>query len=146
MVCIVNPRFKRKCVLTAIESISRQSILRSPLKYTGSHYLLVCSIKQWLPLIELELTTNQLRVKYSTHCVLPKSVICNEISQISVVLFYVQEMKGSLGVRMALGETQIVQETRDFLTGNGVALDSFSQVRADTLSVYKSFQFDCNWD
>jgi len=51
------------------------------------------------------------------------------------VFFYVQEMKGSLGVRMALGETQIVQETRDFLTGNGVALDSFSQVKADTMSV-----------
>lgn len=29
---------------------------------------------------------------------------------------------------MALGETQIVAETRDFLTENGVVLDSFSQV------------------
>ncbi|XP_070204200.1 probable RNA-binding protein 19 isoform X2 [Littorina saxatilis] len=35
--------------------------------------------------------------------------------------------KGSLGVRMALGETQLVQETRQFLLENGVALDSFSQ-------------------
>ncbi|WAR01970.1 RBM19-like protein [Mya arenaria] len=34
------------------------------------------------------------------------------------------------GVRMALGETQIVQETRDFLTESGVALDSFSQPNA----------------
>ncbi|XP_076452541.1 putative RNA-binding protein 19 isoform X2 [Babylonia areolata] len=35
--------------------------------------------------------------------------------------------RGSLGVRMALGETQLVQETRQFLIDNGVALDSFSQ-------------------
>ncbi|XP_053375079.1 probable RNA-binding protein 19 isoform X2 [Mercenaria mercenaria] len=40
------------------------------------------------------------------------------------------ELKGSLGVRLALGETQVVQETRDFLTDNGVALDSFSQPNA----------------
>ncbi|KAK1796435.1 hypothetical protein P4O66_009487 [Electrophorus voltai] len=37
------------------------------------------------------------------------------------------ELKGSLAVRMALGETQIIQETRQFLLDNGVALDSFSQ-------------------
>ena len=37
-------------------------------------------------------------------------------------------MKGSLGVRLALGETQVVTETRKFLTDNGVALDCFSQV------------------
>ena len=29
---------------------------------------------------------------------------------------------------MALGETQIVSETREFLTDNGVVLDSFNQV------------------
>ena len=39
-----------------------------------------------------------------------------------------QEGKESLGVRMALGETQIVAETREFLIENRVALDSFSQV------------------
>lgn len=39
-----------------------------------------------------------------------------------------KEAPQSLGVRMALGETQIVAETRDFLTENGVILDSFSQV------------------
>ncbi|KAK7475665.1 hypothetical protein BaRGS_00033091 [Batillaria attramentaria] len=39
--------------------------------------------------------------------------------------------KGSLGVRMALGETQLVQETRDFLIENGVALDSFSQASGE---------------
>lgn len=39
-----------------------------------------------------------------------------------------QESDGSLAVRMALGETQIVQETRQFLLDNGVSLDSFSQV------------------
>lgn len=41
-------------------------------------------------------------------------------------------------MRMALGETQIVQETRDFLTDHGVALDSFSQVTklTDTTVTY----------
>ncbi|KAF4079049.1 hypothetical protein AMELA_G00188660 [Ameiurus melas] len=37
------------------------------------------------------------------------------------------ESRGSLAVRMALGETQIIQETRQFLLDNGVSLDSFSQ-------------------
>ncbi|KAJ8005676.1 hypothetical protein DPEC_G00120400 [Dallia pectoralis] len=37
------------------------------------------------------------------------------------------ESKGSIAVRMALGETQIVQETRQFLLDNHVCLDSFSQ-------------------
>jgi len=36
--------------------------------------------------------------------------------------------KDSIGVRMALGETQIVTEIRQFLLDNGVALDSFSAV------------------
>ena len=40
-----------------------------------------------------------------------------------------QESNRSLAVRMALGETQIVAETRQFLLDNGVALDSFSQVK-----------------
>ncbi|XP_065936670.1 probable RNA-binding protein 19 isoform X2 [Magallana gigas] len=40
------------------------------------------------------------------------------------------EAPQSLGVRMALGETQIVAETRYFLTENGVVLDSFSQAAA----------------
>ncbi|XP_044226899.1 probable RNA-binding protein 19 isoform X1 [Thunnus albacares] len=40
------------------------------------------------------------------------------------------ESKGSVAVRMALGETQIVQETRQFLLDNGVSLDSFSQAAA----------------
>lgn len=39
-----------------------------------------------------------------------------------------QESEGSVAVRMALGETQIVQETRQFLLDNNVCLDSFSQV------------------
>lgn len=34
----------------------------------------------------------------------------------------------SLGVRLALGETEVVNETRDFLIQHGVSLDSFSQV------------------
>uniref|UniRef100_A0A3Q3M7Z1 Probable RNA-binding protein 19 n=1 Tax=Mastacembelus armatus TaxID=205130 RepID=A0A3Q3M7Z1_9TELE len=40
------------------------------------------------------------------------------------------ESKGSVAVRMALGETQIVQETRQFLLDSGVSLDSFSQAAA----------------
>ncbi|CAJ1068825.1 probable RNA-binding protein 19 [Xyrichtys novacula] len=40
------------------------------------------------------------------------------------------ESRGSVAVRMALGETQIVQETRQFLLDNGVSLDSFSQAAA----------------
>lgn len=39
-----------------------------------------------------------------------------------------QETKGSVAVRVALGETQLVQEVRRFLIENGVSLDSFSQV------------------
>lgn len=33
-----------------------------------------------------------------------------------------------MAVRVALGETQLVQEVRRFLLDNGVSLDSFSQV------------------
>jgi len=36
--------------------------------------------------------------------------------------------KDSIGVRLALGETQIVTEIRQFLLDNGVVLDSFSNV------------------
>lgn len=50
-----------------------------------------------------------------------------KLSCLLVEIFF-QEAPQSLGVRMALGETQIVAETRDFLTENGVVLDSFSQV------------------
>lgn len=41
-----------------------------------------------------------------------------------------QETKGSVAVRVALGETQLVQEVRRFLIDHGVSLDSFSQVGA----------------
>lgn len=44
-----------------------------------------------------------------------------------------QETKGSVAVRVALGETQLVQEVRRFLLDNGVSLDSFSQVGAHQL-------------
>lgn len=37
--------------------------------------------------------------------------------------------KQSAAVRVALGETQIVNETREFLVSHGVKLDAFSQVR-----------------
>lgn len=48
------------------------------------------------------------------------------------------ESSQSLGVRLALGETEIVNETRDFLLENGVSLDSFSQVRPLLASVCRS--------
>ncbi|CAH6778836.1 Rbm19 [Phodopus roborovskii] len=41
------------------------------------------------------------------------------------------ETKGSVAVRVALGETQLVQEVRSFLIDNGVSLDSFSQAAAE---------------
>jgi multiple RNA-binding domain-containing protein 1 len=43
-------------------------------------------------------------------------------------LLLLQDSRQSLGVRMALGETQVVAETRDFLLEHGIALDTFSQV------------------
>ncbi|KAK2098055.1 putative RNA-binding protein 19 [Saguinus oedipus] len=41
------------------------------------------------------------------------------------------ETKGSVAVRGALGETQLVQEVQRFLIDNGVSLDSFSQAAAE---------------
>ncbi|XP_016058588.1 PREDICTED: probable RNA-binding protein 19 [Miniopterus natalensis] len=41
------------------------------------------------------------------------------------------ETKGSVAVRVALGETQLVQEVRRFLIDNGVSLDAFSQPAAE---------------
>ncbi|XP_060049020.1 probable RNA-binding protein 19 isoform X2 [Erinaceus europaeus] len=41
------------------------------------------------------------------------------------------ETKGSVAVRVALGETQLVQEVRRFLLDHGVSLDSFSQPAAE---------------
>ncbi|XP_008845690.1 probable RNA-binding protein 19 isoform X1 [Nannospalax galili] len=41
------------------------------------------------------------------------------------------ETRGSVAVRVALGETQLVQEVRSFLIDNGVSLDSFSQAAAE---------------
>ncbi|XP_043835763.1 probable RNA-binding protein 19 isoform X2 [Dromiciops gliroides] len=41
------------------------------------------------------------------------------------------EIKGSVAVRVALGETELVQEVRRFLIENGVRLDSFSQAAAE---------------
>jgi len=46
------------------------------------------------------------------------------------VYMYVQtSKKDSIGVRIALGETQIVTKVRQFLLDNGVVLDAFSDVR-----------------
>uniref|UniRef100_A0A7M4EJP2 Probable RNA-binding protein 19 n=1 Tax=Crocodylus porosus TaxID=8502 RepID=A0A7M4EJP2_CROPO len=41
------------------------------------------------------------------------------------------EGRGSVAVRVALGETQLVQEVRQFLIDNGVSLDSFSQASGE---------------
>lgn len=38
------------------------------------------------------------------------------------------EGAGSVAVRMALGETELVSETREFLESHGVKLDVFGQV------------------
>jgi multiple RNA-binding domain-containing protein 1 len=47
----------------------------------------------------------------------------------------------SAGVRMALGETRLVRETRDFLLANNVSLDCFSRPdakRSDTVIIAKN--------
>uniref|UniRef100_A0A670KJF9 RNA binding motif protein 19 n=1 Tax=Podarcis muralis TaxID=64176 RepID=A0A670KJF9_PODMU len=41
------------------------------------------------------------------------------------------EGKGSVAVRVALGETELVQKVRQFLLDNGVSLDSFSQAAGE---------------
>jgi hypothetical protein len=38
------------------------------------------------------------------------------------------QSKGGLALRMALGETQVVAETKEFLLNHGVKLDAFGQV------------------
>ncbi|XP_030074312.1 putative RNA-binding protein 19 [Microcaecilia unicolor] len=51
------------------------------------------------------------------------------------------EDKGSMAVRVALGETQLVQDVRQFLLNNGVSLDSFSQAageRSKTVMLVKN--------
>ncbi|KAM5193683.1 putative RNA-binding protein 19 isoform 2-T2 [Mantella aurantiaca] len=51
------------------------------------------------------------------------------------------EGKGSVAVRVALGETQLVQDVRQFLIENGVCLDSFSQAsgpRSKTVILVKN--------
>ncbi|KAM4809300.1 putative RNA-binding protein 19 [Rhinophrynus dorsalis] len=55
------------------------------------------------------------------------------------------EGKGSLAVRVALGETQLVQDMRQFLLQNGVSLDSFSQAagpRSKTVILVKNLPAD----
>jgi multiple RNA-binding domain-containing protein 1 len=39
------------------------------------------------------------------------------------------ESRDSVAVRLALGETQLVQDTKQFLEQNGVSLDAFNQVK-----------------
>lgn len=51
------------------------------------------------------------------------------------------EGSASAGVRMALGETRLVRETREFLLANNVSLDSFSRPnakRSDTVIIAKN--------
>lgn len=55
----------------------------------------------------------------------------NSCSLIGILerLLMLQVLTGSdVAVRMALGETQIVSDTRQFLLNNGVLLDAFNQV------------------
>lgn len=53
------------------------------------------------------------------------------------------EGSGSVAVRMALGETELVSETREFLESNGVKLDVFGQVSTPcfTLQLCKIINF-----
>ncbi|XP_063769363.1 probable RNA-binding protein 19 [Pseudophryne corroboree] len=56
------------------------------------------------------------------------------------------EGKGSVAVRVALGETQVVQDVRQFLLENGVRLDSFSQAagpRSKTVILVKNLPAGC---
>ncbi|XP_075069988.1 putative RNA-binding protein 19 [Mixophyes fleayi] len=56
------------------------------------------------------------------------------------------EGKGSVAVRVALGETQVVQDVRQFLLENGVSLDSFSQAagpRSKTVILVKNLPAGC---
>ena len=55
----------------------------------------------------------------------------------------------SVAVRLALGETQIVAETKDFLEKNGVVLDALQQTnaeRSDTVIIVKNIPFDTTPD
>lgn len=64
-------------------------------------------------------------------CLLPgryRSWHCSWHTVNNFLSFLWQEGKGSLAVRVALGETELVQNVRQFLLENGVSLDSFSQV------------------
>ncbi|XP_059141800.1 probable RNA-binding protein 19, partial [Physella acuta] len=59
------------------------------------------------------------------------------------------DTRGSVGVRLALGETQIINETREFLISNGVALDSFSQAagaRSKTVILVKNLPLGVTTD
>ena len=51
------------------------------------------------------------------------------------------EKADSLAVRMALGETEVVAETREFLVSNGVKLDVFGQVSNNNM-----YHHDCCHD
>ncbi|VDD88421.1 unnamed protein product [Enterobius vermicularis] len=55
----------------------------------------------------------------------------------------------SAGVRVALAETQLVRETRDFLISNGVHIDAFSQPaskRSDTIIIVKNLPANTDVD
>ncbi|XP_028400283.1 probable RNA-binding protein 19 isoform X2 [Dendronephthya gigantea] len=55
------------------------------------------------------------------------------------------QSKGGLALRMALGETQVVAETREFLMSHGVKLDAFGQPdakRSKTVIIVKNLQHD----
>lgn len=72
---------------------------------------------------ELERFTFKLSAKFPLHLLLRAAGTKNDWHSC------LQESKDSVAVRVALGETELVQEIRRFLIENGVSLDSFSQVR-----------------
>lgn len=92
----------------------------------------MCSSYNWNTLfLGANAVAEAIAAKYQTH----KSTILDRVMQSSslfchCLIFAVwQEVSQSLAVRMALGETQIVQETKKFLEEHGVQLSLFDQVR-----------------
>eukprot|EP00118_Oscarella_pearsei_P009092 m.50304 g.50304 ORF g.50304 m.50304 type:complete len:140 (+) comp34064_c0_seq10:1862-2281(+) len=56
-----------------------------------------------------------------------------------------QETSQSLAVRMALGETEVIQETKDFLQSHGIELNAFEgtvKERSKTVILVKNLPFE----
>uniref|UniRef100_UPI00358FF20C probable RNA-binding protein 19 n=1 Tax=Myxine glutinosa TaxID=7769 RepID=UPI00358FF20C len=102
----------------ASSSYKKQKEVRDKANSSSSH--------NWNTLfIGANALADAIAAKYNT----PKSQVLDDDSH------------GSIAVRLALGETQIVQETRRFLLNHGVQLDAFSQAagrRSNTVILVKN--------